>query len=235
MRATAGGYLFVGAAPRPQYSEARVLPASLWTPTSCICELYPEHWAFSWCKPRQGDVDAAIRQLGLDPADLQRLQAWVDQQFGQGRVGFPGIFLDLEVARQFAASFVRAGPEIKLLGIGLPELYVPEFLAEARPGPQEGPPGVYLAVESGAPLAEGGASLGFEPLAYEYGSFHSFICNSLEKDYVERLRLPINEHGRFTELAACERAVEYTRLDTTGAEPALWQPWHIVEYPRAAA
>jgi hypothetical protein len=74
-------------------------------------------------------------------------------------------------------------------------------------------------------------SLGFEPLGYDYGGFHSFICNSLEKDYSKDLHLPINEHGRFSELAACERAVEYTRLDSTGAEPALWQPWLVVEYP----
>lgn len=232
---TAGGYLFVGAAARPAYAESKVLPPSLWTPTSCICELYPEYWAFSWCKPPQDDIDAAIQRLGLAPADLQPLREWVEQQFEQGGVGFPGIFLRLEVARQFAASFLRAGPDIKLLGIALPQAYVPEFLAEARPGPGEGPPGIYQAVESGAPLAEGGTPLGFEPLGYDYGGFHSFICNSLENDYAEKLQLPINEHGRFTELAACERAVEYTRLDTTGAEPALWQPWLIVEYPRAAA
>lgn len=227
--------MLVGAAARPAYAEASVLPPSLWTPTSCICDLYPERWAFSWCKPPQSDIDAAIRRLGLGPADVQPLQEWVELQFGQGCLGFPGIFLGLEVARQFAASFLRAGPEIKLLGMGLPKAYVPEFLAEARPSPREGPPGIYQAVASGTPLAEGGASLGFEPLGYEYGGFHSFICSSLEKDYVGRLGLPINEHGRFTELAACERAVEFTRLDATGAEPALWQPWHIVEYPRAAA
>lgn len=227
--------MFVGAAARPAYAEAKVLPASLWTPTSCICELYPEYWAFSWCKPPQDQIDAALQQLGLSPSDFQPLQEWVEQQFEQGAVGFPGVLLRLDVAHEFAASFLRAGPEIKLLGIGLGEAYVQEFLSEARPGPGEGSSGIYQAVESGAPLAAGGASLGFEPLGYDYGGFHSFICNSLEKDYSKDLHLPINEHGRFTELADCERAVEYTRLDTTGAEPALWQPWLIVEYPRAAA
>ncbi|MCC7138006.1 MAG: hypothetical protein IT460_06205 [Planctomycetes bacterium] len=86
----------------------------------------------------------------------------------------------------------------------------------------------------GRPAAE---SLTFEPLGYEHGRSHGFIGNSLEKgkDYVERRQLPINEQGRFAELAACERAVESTRRDATGAEPVLRQPWHVVEVARATA
>jgi hypothetical protein len=126
IRATAGGYLFVGSASRPPYAEAKVLPPSLWTPTSCICELYPEYWALSWCNPSQDAIDAAILELGIRPADFASLQEWVEQQLENGGVGFPGIPLRLEVAQQFAARFLHAGPEIKLLGIGLPESYVDE-------------------------------------------------------------------------------------------------------------
>lgn len=235
MHAVCGGYSFVGAATRPAYAKAGVLPGSVWTPTSCICELYPEYWAFSWCNSPQAEVDAAILQLGLGASELQPLQDWVEEQFERGGVGFPGVFLRYETALQFAARFLRTGTGIKLLGIGLPESYLEEFLSEARPGPAEGTPGVYQAVQSRAPLAEGGVPLGFEPLGYDNGGFHSFICNSLETDYSEKLKLAFNEHGRFAELAACERAVDYTRLESTGAEPALWQPWLVVEYPRTAA
>jgi hypothetical protein len=235
MRVFSGGYFFVGAAARPAYAGSKVLPELLWTPTSCICELYPEYWAFSWCNPPQEEIDSAISHLGLNPSDFQPLQEWVEQQFEVGGVGFPGVLLRHEVALEFAAKFLRAGPEIKLIGIGLPEAYVEEFLSEAEPGPGEGPPGVYQAVESRGSLAEGGVPLGFEPLGYDYGGFHSFICNSLEADYSEELNLTINENARFSEFAACELAVQYTRLDSTGAEPALWQPWLVVEYPRAAA
>lgn len=231
----AGGYLFVRAASRPARPESGVLPRSIWTPTSCICELYPDYWALPWCNPSREAIDTAIRELGIRPAEFAPLQEWVEQQLELGGVGFPGVPLRLEVAQQFAARFLRAGPEIKLLGIGLPEAWVEDFLATGRPGPGEGTPGIHRAVASGEPLAPGGEPLGFEPLGYDHGSFHSFICNSLEKDYAEELHLPINEHGRFWELAACERAVEYTRLESTGAEPALWQPWLVVEYPRTAA
>ncbi len=235
MRVISGGYWFVRSAERPSYAAADVLPPLLWTPTSCICELYPDYWAFSWCKPPQDEIDAVIRELGLSRADLQILQAWVETQFDHGGVGFPGIFLRLDIAKQFETRFIRTDSDIKLLGIGLPEAYVEEFLSEARPSSGEEPPGIYQAIESRTLLTEGGVSLGFEPLGYEYGEFHSFICNSLEEDYTKALNLSLNAHGRFTDLDACEQAIAYTRLDSTGAEPALWQPWLVVEYLREIA
>lgn len=231
-RITAGGYVFVRAFSRPDTAETELLPAELWTPTSCLCDLYPEHWAFSWCKPRREAVRSAVAGLGLEPSDLEALQAWADTQLEAGGMGFPGMLLHLDAAREFEARFLRAGPEIKLLGIGLPESDAQAFLTEAEPGPGEGAPGVYQAIAAGAPLAGGGTSLGFEPLGYEFGAFHSFVCNALQNDYAKELGLRLNDHGRFSDLAESERAVAYTRLDSTGAEPALWQSWAVVEYPR---
>ena len=77
MRVISGGYMFVRGAPRPPYAESSVLPESIWTPTSCICELYPEYWAFSWCRPPQEEIDAALAHIGLASTDLCLLQDWV--------------------------------------------------------------------------------------------------------------------------------------------------------------
>jgi hypothetical protein len=173
-----------------------------------------------------------MNALGLSSADLQPIQDWVGKHFERGEVGFPGTFFRRELALEFSERFLLGGPELKLIGIGLPEAYVAEFLEEGAPGASEGVPGIYQAVEARTQLDEGGASLGFEPLGYESGSFHSFVCNSLEKDYSQVLNLKLNRHGRFTDLAACESAVEFTRRDSTGAEPSLWQPWQVVEYPK---
>jgi hypothetical protein len=197
--------------------------------------VYPEYWGFSWCRVSQGDADAALTQLGLSGSDLRPLQAWVEAEFERGGVGFPGVFLQYAVAVEFAERFMPNAPGVKLLGIGLPHDRVEAFLSEGRPGADEGAPGIYRAVESGAPLAGGGTPLGFEPLGYDHGGFHSFVCNSLEEDYSNELGLTLNEHGRFADLSACQRAVEYTCLDTTGAEPALWQPWLVIDYPHGRA
>lgn len=56
--------MFVRGAPRPEYADSRLLPERIWTPTSCICELYPEYWAFSWCTHAQDETRAALAQLG---------------------------------------------------------------------------------------------------------------------------------------------------------------------------
>jgi hypothetical protein len=235
MRTISGGYFFVRAGASPENTEPGLLPERLWTPTRCFCDLYPEYWAISWCAPSQEETDLAIDQLGLAPSDLQPLQQWVERQLEQGGVGFPGTLLRHDVALEFGARFVRDPRDIKLLGIGLPEDCTDEFLAEAAPRPGEGPAGIYQAMEAGADLHAGGERLGFEPLGYDHGGFHSFICNSLERDCALALGLTINPNGKFTERADCDRAVEFIRLDSTGAEPALWQPWLIVEYPWQAS
>lgn len=224
-----GGYFVVRGVPRPQYAHSLVLPEVIWTPTSCICNLYPADWGFSWCKVAHEQIVQGLAELGLLREDLMPLQQWVDSRFNEARIGFPGNFLDLAAAREFVALFTRKSELLKIIGIGLPEEYVSEFLDEARPGETEAAPGIYRSIELRRELVEGNP-LGYEPLGYDYGGFHSFICNSLERDYTNTLGLHLNQFGRFEDLADCAKAVEYTRLESTGAEPALWQPWLIHEH-----
>jgi hypothetical protein len=73
---------------------------------------------------------------------------------------------------------------------------------------------------------------GFEILGEEWGEwFHSFVCNSLENEYVERLHLSLNKNGLIDCYEDAVRATDHTNLDEVGAEPVLWQPWLISEYP----
>jgi hypothetical protein len=176
-----------------------------------------------------GDDEIRSR-LGLDEGGLASLREWTRVEHERGVLGWPGVFLDLSTAQEFSRRFLQRRSEIKLLSLHLPQRYVEEFLAEAHPQGNEEPSGFFSAVNSGVRATAEGRPLGFEPLGFDQSGFHSFLCNSLEEDYSSRLGLVLNEHGRFSELEDSEAAVHYTRLDSTGAEPALWQPWLVVEY-----
>ena len=69
-------------------------------------------------------------------------------------------------------------------------------------------------------------------LGEEYGEwFHSFVCNALENEYLERLHISLNPNGLIDRYDDAVRAADHTNLDEVGAEPVLWLPWLISEYP----
>ena len=88
--------------------------------------------------------------------------------------------------------------------------------------------GVELALRSRT-IVDKGTVLGYEILGYDCGWFCSFVCNSLEKDFVNRLGIKLNQYGLIPQYNLALIATEYTTRPTTGAEPVLWLPWTIIE------
>ncbi|MEM7343944.1 MAG: hypothetical protein AAF485_06850 [Chloroflexota bacterium] len=205
-----------------------LLPRQFWTVSSCICELYPDSWIFSW------SVDSGENYqqiLQLDDNKFKNLQNWADDVMEKDKFGWPNIFLDITTAREFYNQYLTHLPNIKLLSIGLADSYVTEFIRENKPGPGMGEGGVYKKLLQREPVEVNGISRGFEILGDELGGqFHSFVCNSLETVYKKELNISLNPNGLIERYEEAIEATDYTRLDDVGAEPALWQPWLISEY-----
>ncbi len=89
---------------------------------------------------------------------------------------------------------------------------------------------IAAAVKREAP-AVGGEILGFEPMAFEDGLTCSWLCNGLETVCFEKLGIRPNASGYLKDEADAARAVELIESDETGAEPGLWLPWLLLEYP----
>ena len=68
--------------------------------------------------------------------------------------------------------------------------------------------------------------LGYEILGYELSRFHSFICNSLEQVYFNKLQIKLNENGLIQDIKDAEKATVLTNVPNV-AEPVLWQPWAV--------
>ncbi|MBK8010207.1 MAG: hypothetical protein IPK13_02605 [Deltaproteobacteria bacterium] len=90
--------------------------------------------------------------------------------------------------------------------------------------------GLYTVMTRRRPLEVGGRALGFEILGFDLASFHSSLCHRLEKDFADKLGVHLNPEGFIADEDSARRCAEYTGLDATGAEPALWQPWQVVLY-----
>src|SRR5436309_7820710 len=54
-------------------------------------------------------------------------------------------------------------------------------------------------------------------------------CNDVPDDAHNRFGIRPNDQGFINEFEDAVRVVEY--MKETGAEPAIWEPWLVVQYP----
>jgi hypothetical protein len=221
-----GGYFLVyGTAPKVHQD---MLPELVWTPSDYVCERYP----YSWCEPDvaappESEIERGLSRLGLERSDLPVIQSWVAHHKESGRLGDLGVFFEPNLAREFAARFVRSRDRFKLLGIGLPASYVEQFLAETVDSHDRKTLtrcGICQAVNAGLAMAEGGTALGYEPLGFEPCTRPGLMNHISEEWPVKAFSNDLNAYGIFAELSACIRAVD------AQVEQAVWSPWLIVEY-----
>jgi len=96
-----------------------------------------------------------------------------------------------------------------------------------------GAKGIYQMLCRNISLTGDGMERGYDILRYrQEGTFHSFACNSLEKDYKTKLGIELNSCGLIDSLEAAEKATQYTTLKTIQTEITVWRPWLVVEYPK---
>ncbi len=225
-----GGYYLVEGLPRPA-QLSHFLPPMLWTISSCLCAVYPDTWALTWGSAAPDERDVVRTRLGLDAAGFRTLQAQVDAAFEAERFGWPNVWLDRVSAEEFYRQYLVAVPDVRLLTVALPAIYLDGFLQRHTPAPGFGACGLYQLLSRRIELAGPAQPLGYEILGVEEGgSCHSFLCNYLEVPYREELQVRFNEYGLIDDYADAVRAADYTNLPTTGAEPVAWYPWLVVEY-----
>ena len=94
---------------------------------------------------------------------------------------------------------------------------------------------MYEMVEKHLPLEARGILQGFKVVSYEYGLEHSWLCNSLEGDVNEQFGIAPNGRGLLDTFEEAATVAEYVNRDDVAAEPGLWLPWLVVQYPIAVS
>jgi hypothetical protein len=77
-------------------------------------------------------------------------------------------------------------------------------------------------------LTSGGSFVGYEPLGFEATKFHSWLCHYTPDETYKRFGIRPNHLGLIDLLDEARRVTEY--LLQTGAEPAIWEPWLLLDY-----
>ncbi len=230
-----GGYFLTKDVRRPNSVAASLMPSRLLSMSSCICDFVPDVWAVEWADMEASERAVEALKFGLPATSVDSVVQWTTEHMHTESLGWPSVFFSVNGARAFAKEFLRDAEGLKLLGIGLHEECLEEFLSEEKTEPEQGTPGVYSAVDKRQPLEEGGSELGWEVLGYDFGDFHSWLCNSLENKVAKKCSIKPGERGFIESASDALSAAQFCRKKGSGAEPGYWAPWLVREYPLVAA
>jgi len=232
-----GGYSVMLTERRPDWARAK-LPDRIVSRSRCLGQDVSDVWLDAY-RERDGDMETVYAQaqarFGLDRTAVDKLCRWY--QDGQ-EIEFD-VFTELPPAQVIVRDFLAGRSDVAIIGIGLPRVYVQEFLAGGPPQPE--PAGfvdsfnpVMEVVKRDVPLASGGTVLGFELLVDNSGLSCSWLCNGIDRVAEEKPGIETNAVGLIESLDEAARVVTHIREDGH-AEPGLWLPWLIVRYERTLA
>jgi len=222
----AAGYIVTRWVPRPTHVEATLLPSRLLTASDCIGDMFPSLWGIHWTAISKSDRLSEAAKFGIAPEDLPRLIKRATRALDQNEFGLSHWWFSPQAACAMLKEFVPAYSELVLVGLGLPRDLVADFLAKAN---AEDRSGVCTMLRSQQSLAPGGTPLGWEALGYEFGgSFHSWLCNSLEKGASAKLGIRPAANGLLANEGDARAVAKFA--ERGNAEPVPWLPVLLVEY-----
>jgi hypothetical protein len=224
-----GGYFLVESSPCKSWMNNSLIPQKFYSLSTCICSHHPDLSILTWVNDSE-DREQYRRKLKLTIEEFKLLQSQADRWFDQNRYGWGGVFLDLNLAREFAADYLSNIQNIKLLAIAATAKYRDLYLQEELSSNnfQEG---VCNALRSNQTININHNFLGYEVLGNDYGGFHSFVCNGLETNFAHELNIKFNQHGLIEQYDQAIQGSDYANRPDLGTEPVLWIPWAIIELP----
>ena len=181
MKYISGGYYIVSPSERADYMDKTILPETILSASVCLCDLHPDIdilWGSSEKKKQ-----TYSKELNLSNSAFEELEGWVHKKHEDNTFNFPQLFTTVDLAREFKKTFLNRLNDIRIIGIGLQENFVEEFLdeeetlsraAEERYGIET------LLMNKTTMGMEVSKKKGYEVLGFDSGQFHSYICNGLD-------------------------------------------------------
>lgn len=234
MHYLSAGYYLILPTLRKEYMDKTTVPESVLSVSECICTHYPDI-SILWGKS-EVKKDRYMEQLGLSLNTFQLLEQWIEEHRRTGDVLFPQVFSNLNAAKTFVNRFLNHLPDIRIIGIGLPEQYKVDFLEDVAAFSSKNPEPYAVEKIVSQHLStdmEGSEKIGYEVLGFDSGSFHSYFCNGLEREFSHDFNLSLNSHGLIHTFEEADRYSDYCNELGEATEAVLWFPWAIFEYERS--
>jgi len=218
-----GGYYLVKLIPRPT-GVSEILPDELLTVSNCFTTVASDIIQLQWDDYQ--NVRQAIAEeagaFGIPQDQLAELVHWAKAQHNSNYLVYSDVAPPLELLDRFITD--RAA---RVVGLALHQNLLESFQLQASKDINKGL-GLLELVNEQRPPADGGNPLGFEPLGFEATKFHSWLCHYSPDEVYKRFGIRPNHLGLIDKLEDARQVNDY--LLQTGAEPAIWEPWLVIDY-----
>ncbi|WP_066074665.1 hypothetical protein [Neobacillus soli] len=231
MKYISGGYYIVSSIKRPEYMDKDLIPDTIYSASECLCDFHPEI-NILWGGSKRSKKDYA-QKLNINESTFNEVEKRVEEMFEAEKFTYPQVFTTVELAKEFFCKFLKHLTNAKVIGIGLPKKLVNEFIEyeETEKKTEKEKYGIEKLFLNKTQIdVKGAKMLGYEVIGFEYGTFHSYLCNGLEKDFKKHFGFTLNENGFIPSLEEAIRFCDYSNDEELGTEPVLWLPWAIFEY-----
>lgn len=229
------GYYLIQGSPKPSgMDKENLLPDKIWSGSSHICPKFPDAWILGWSSNREMEAEheqeQARKTMKLSVDKFANAQKNFNELFEENLFGFPNVFMTAEVALKKYHQYFAAVPDLKLVGLGLPETYLEKFFASPAVKDLEAAErnGVYRKL-SQEEICDQDGSIGYDLLGFDGADYCSFLCGSMESEIHDKYGVQYNQFGLIAKLEQAEHVSQAIASGEEIAEDGFWAPWLVSE------
>ena len=210
------GYYIVEPMPTPEYLDLRC--KQIITVTECICNVHPSLIGCYWLNQEKRQSEYK-KLLGLSDETFTELKETVMHLYEEHKLDVDSRFNELPNALLFCKKYLSNQPNMRVISIALEDTYKDVFIEDA---------GENLNVAILCEQKNDGKLLGYDILGWDWSSFHSYLCNGLNKDISDKYPLEINEFGLIQN--PYSQVKEFAKCINGMGEPVLWLPFAVYSH-----
>ncbi|MDR2888919.1 MAG: hypothetical protein LBV33_03650 [Lachnospiraceae bacterium] len=188
--------------------------------SGCICDHHPSLTGCFW----QNHTDKQTKYkklLRLSDTDFENMKKHVSHLFNEQRLDSDSRFANFSDAHDFYSQYLSHLSKARIVSIALEGVYQAAFLGEIKD--------TYNPLLPSKDQPPYGQWLGYDLLGWDYGGFHTYLCNRLDQDIAEKYPLIVNELGLIQNPYSEVR--KFSEHIADKGEPVLWLPFAVYEYP----
>lgn len=232
------GYFLIQASLKPAWMDKNgLLPDRLWSGSRHICKKYPDAWILGWPSNQGAKYDGeereqARRTMKASESEFAVVQSDFNSLYENQQFGFPNVFMRSDLALERYHQYFHSVPDVKLLGLALPETYFESFFSQFESVGFQSTThnGVYLKLRK-KEICNDENVLGYDLLGFDGGEFCSFLCNSLETKMHQDYDVQYNQYGFISEYGQAEKVSQAIARGDEIVEDGFWSPWLVFEIP----